>query len=1076
MSWDKEFLRQPLSLAIALLLFVMLSDGEVNAGTLEFDYQSECSAVTGLAELTIIPAGADVYEVSLDDGLSYEAAGVYSFTINVLTDSSIEVKLRASDGCESLATLIQFIIPPNPMGSSFQQGCADSGGLIFVENPGDDYHVEWFATTDGPELAAGNPTEILNGSIFEPDTPGTYYAEIVHDVSGCSSAERLAIDFSTLPPVELEIYGFECDPQGFVSYMVVGTGGSGTDYSLSSSLEWSETDNYFLIEGIISGTAPIVSIQDGNGCSTGSVTLPAELCFCGDLVVNTPTSSNPVQSYCFGEPIPSLEVSIPPTSQGIRWYADSIGYIPAEGVISGAASEQFQPESDGTYYATYYDIINGCPSPERLAIVVEELDELEVFQGSTSCSADLQTYEVELEVEGGDGSYLVASADGYPVTGTGPEFYISGIPVGVAISVQVVDALNCPADSFIIEPADCSCSQNVIPDFTAVQSSFILCEGDAIPTLSVNVSSDDYMVNWYNDSNGNEPAVGQLSGTNQENFLPEATGNYYATIVHTQSGCETFEWLSFAIQALAPLAITEATADCSNSLENYEMSFTIAGGSGSMYTVSADGFPVQEIGGAYWLTDVPSGAAVTVSIEDEFGCQLNNVPLTVVECSCNSLVIQKPLPMAESMVLCADQENINIAVEDPGDGFIVEWYMDADLLLPASGLTEGNHGEVFSAPSADLYFAALRDIASGCLGPASDGILVEEVSPIEATAVNFDCTGDLSSFEVYFEITGGMGGPYTLISPLGAVQAAGDGFLMSGIPEGSFIELNAVDAMSCSITDLTLNTYLCDCDPTELPFVQGQKEYLICEGDALPMLSLLDPGAGYSLRWFDSEGAEMPLAEGLEFQAESMDPYYVDIIHQASGCTSFSRTEITIGVLSPIIVEEIDHFCHPNGLAYDLQVALSGGLGAGYLLDAGSFETEKRPDGSYIIRNIPSDVSTDLLVGDPIGCLSDYQVFQAYHCELPPPPNALLMPTAFSPNNDGMNDQFRIAGNNIADAQMAIYNRWGEPVYLGAHGDEGWTGFFEGEQAEVGVYTYFVEVTYDDGESELIPGSIVLLR
>ena len=1075
MSWYKELLQKPIGIFLTFCLTMLLVSSEVLGGVLEFDYQSECSAVTGLADLLIIPAGADLYEVSLDDGLSYQAAGDYSFTINVLSNSSIEVKIRASDGCESLSELIQFIIPPNPTGSILQQGCADSGGLIFVENPGDNYHVEWFAAATGSEPAAGNPTEILNGSIFEPNTTGTYFAQIVHNVSGCSSAERLGIEFSLLPPVELEIYGFECDPQGFVTYMLNGVGGSGSDYTLSTSFEWVKTDEYFLIEGVTGGSTPTVSIQDGNGCSTGSFVLPAELCFCSDLVVNTPSASETLVSYCPGDPIPSLSVDLPPSTQGIRWYADSIGYQPAEGLLSGAFSEQFQPESEGTYYVTYYDSINGCASPERLAIQVEELDELEVFQGASTCSADLQTYTVELEVEGGLSDYTV-TATGYTVAGSGGEYSVAGIPAGVAITVQVVDAINCTTDDFVVEPIDCSCSQYSIPDFTSDQTSFILCEGEAIPTLSVSVDSPDYTVFWYEDNNATVPALGQTSGLNQEAFLPNELGNYYATIVHTASGCETFEWLSFSVQSLAPLTVLEGSADCSNTLENYEINFSVEGGSGSMFSIDAGAFVLQEIGGMYSIANVPSGTPITISIEDEFGCQLNNVVLSTIECSCNSLTIEKPIPMEEAIVICAEQETITIAVQDPGDGFIVEWYMDVDLLLPASGLTAGNHGEIITVPAADVYFAALRDLASGCLGPSNAGIMVEPVSPITATASNFECTGDLSSFEVYFEIAGGMGGPYTVVSPNGPVMSVGEGFLMSAVPEGSFIELTAVDAMSCSITNLTLNTYICDCDPTDLPFVQGQKEYLICEGEELPMLSMLDPGEEYTIRWFDSEEAAEPIAIGLDFQALSMNSYYADLVHLSSACASYSKTEITIDVLTPIVVEEMAHTCQQNGLAYDLEISVSGGLGAGYLLDAGSFETDKSAEGTYIIRNIPSDVSADLLVGDPIGCLSDYQSFEAYHCELPPPPNALLMPTAFSPNNDGMNDSFKIAGNNIVDAQIAIYNRWGEPVFLGSHGSEGWTGLYDGQPAEVGVYTYFVEVQYDDGQTDLIPGNIVLLR
>ena len=71
-------------------------------------------------------------------------------------------------------------------------------------------------------------------------------------------------------------------------------------------------------------------------------------------------------------------------------------------------------------------------------------------------------------------------------------------------------------------------------------------------------------------------------------------------------------------------------------------------------------------------------------------------------------------------------------------------------------------------------------------------------------------------------------------------------------------------------------------------------------------------------------------------------------------------------------------------------------------------------------------------------------------------PLAIYLPTAFSPNNDGVNDSFGAVGNGIEDYELQIFNRWGNKVFESNDIDNKWDGSDNGDDAEVGTYTYMV--------------------
>jgi len=95
---------------------------------------------------------------------------------------------------------------------------------------------------------------------------------------------------------------------------------------------------------------------------------------------------------------------------------------------------------------------------------------------------------------------------------------------------------------------------------------------------------------------------------------------------------------------------------------------------------------------------------------------------------------------------------------------------------------------------------------------------------------------------------------------------------------------------------------------------------------------------------------------------------------------------------------------------------------------------------------------------------------------------AAYMPTAFSPNFDGINDEFGLMYNErveILEYTMEVFDRWGSPVFRSESVDDRWDGTRNGEALGIGVYVYAIEVTYRDERetgSRVVAGDVMLVR
>lgn len=87
-----------------------------------------------------------------------------------------------------------------------------------------------------------------------------------------------------------------------------------------------------------------------------------------------------------------------------------------------------------------------------------------------------------------------------------------------------------------------------------------------------------------------------------------------------------------------------------------------------------------------------------------------------------------------------------------------------------------------------------------------------------------------------------------------------------------------------------------------------------------------------------------------------------------------------------------------------------------------------------------------------------------------------VLPTAFTPNNDGDNDFFIIRGGPFEAVNFNIYNNWGQLVFTSTDASIGWDGTYQGAEAPIGVYTWTFIVTVSGDRQIIKEGDVTLIR
>jgi gliding motility-associated-like protein len=117
-------------------------------------------------------------------------------------------------------------------------------------------------------------------------------------------------------------------------------------------------------------------------------------------------------------------------------------------------------------------------------------------------------------------------------------------------------------------------------------------------------------------------------------------------------------------------------------------------------------------------------------------------------------------------------------------------------------------------------------------------------------------------------------------------------------------------------------------------------------------------------------------------------------------------------------------------------------------------------------------IPVQLIVKDNNGCADTVQqIIAAYG------PLRVFFPTAFTPNDNGLNESFAPAGVIAYQSyDFSIFNRWGEKVFESDAVNKAWDGTYHNAPCMDGVYVYVLKLVDANGRLKIYRGAFTLLK
>jgi gliding motility-associated-like protein len=554
------------------------------------------------------------------------------------------------------------------------------------------------------------------------------------------------------------------------------------------------------------------------------------------------------------------------------------------------------------------------------------------------------------------------------------------------------------------------------------------------PPFSVNVIGTDPTCNGGNDGsataipvNGTVP-ISYLWSTTPAQTVPTAvnlSGGVYTITLTDANGCQAIGSVTLAQPNALTASATSTDATCHGASDG-TASVTASGGT-SPYTYSWSTVPPQTTSS---VANLPA-STYTVTITDVSGCYVI-IQVTILEPP--PLVITLSSADVSCNGLADGQATANLSGGTAP--FTFSW-----------STTPVQTGQTAVSLTAGVYDVTVTD-ANGCNGVGS--VTITEPGPLLLTTsqVPESCSG-ISNGQATVTVSGGNA-PFTYAWSTSPSQTTATA---TGLAAGSY-SVTVVDANGCSQTATVSvsvdNSLAANLSPVDVS----------CFGLSDGSVDLTPSGGSppYTFLWSNASVSE-DLA-GLQ-----PGTYTVTVTDNA-GCTATGSVVIS------------------------QPAAISVNLGTDRTIDQGqtiTLNSTVTPPGTYTYLWQPptgldnpmsgspqaSPATTTvytLTVTDGNGCSAQDDIIVEVV-----PPAVILLPSAFTPNGDGLNDYFfDPADVSVEIILLTIYNRWGDAIYSSALP---WDGNGYGQAQPIGSYVFDVEVRFAGTTlTNSYRGNVTLLR
>jgi hypothetical protein len=255
-------------------------------------------------------------------------------------------------------------------------------------------------------------------------------------------------------------------------------------------------------------------------------------------------------------------------------------------------------------------------------------------------------------------------------------------------------------------------------------------------------------------------------------------------------------------------------------------------------------------------------------------------------------------------------------------------------------------------------------------------------------------------------------------------------------------------------------------DPSAPPAPKITSNTPLCIGQTLQLQGDdLSPGGTY--KWTYANGGTSTEQNPSIANTTIADQGTYVLDYNVANCISSITSYINL--YPPIVLTNIT----PNtAIQYGSSIQLN--------VDGALYYYWRPDDGSLNNPNINNPVATpkDSTVYTVIGT-SQWGCMDSTHITITViNVSPVVIPSAFTPNGDGLNDVFRIGNIGFQKlVEFSVYNRWGQLVYHNTTDPkEGWDGSYNGVILDMGVFNYVIIIANPEGTNTIFKGDVTLIK